>query len=215
MTIRNLTIDDFDNIKNIILKHNKIQNMPKKSIMSSVHDKDTSGVSLYDRTVPSMIQQDLSNSNSYWFGNFSSSGILLSFIKFYIWYDSNINDMCWTMKIPFKNKNIPYEYKYSQDIFPDEVIDVINHGVRFVEDKKMTIGYNIAHSAVSQTHPNHVIRMVDIIDPDLLLISKKRYMHELIETIPAGQFSTAEEYRINVSPLRFSIPFSIYRMTKL
>jgi len=214
MIIKRLTSDDSEAVVSIFLKHRKFQNMPKAATLSWIGDLDTSGLSLFDRTMMRLIPEDMRNSNCYWFGSISNDGILTAATKFKYWLDEDINEKCWTMGLTVKNIDYNHSYSYEQTKTPDDIIALTNHGITKAEEQGMRIGYSVLPCdkvsnwiKASQAIPEKYW--------DVYLPNPKRYNSEIVERIPAGGYSTVEKYRANVHLMRFSIAQMINKMTKI
>jgi hypothetical protein len=216
MTIRRLTYDDAENVVSVFLKHTKFQNMPKSVTMASIHDTEAeSEMTLFDRIMSRDLPEDMKDPDAYWFGNFNNSGILTAYVRFKFWLDDEVNENCWTMGLMCRNKDITPLYTYGQSKIPDDIIDIINYAIDIAEKQNMRIGYSLVQDAVPDTHQNAWLRIVDTVDSSRLKISKDKYKHEVVENIPAGEFSKVAKFRAHVHRTRYSIRQKIVKMTKI
>ena len=216
MTIRRLTHNDAEEVVSLLTQHSKFQNLPKSIIISSIHDKDTSGVPLIDRFMAEAIPIDLKNPDCYWFGNFSNTGVLLGYQKFKLWYDPDFKENVWSRHLMCKNPEIKHTYSYGQYRVPDCIIDIANYAVEIIEDMGMKIGYDLVPNAVSAGHRFAYIPIHESITSEKLYrLTNSRYSRQTVEEIPAGQLSTIEKFRQHISTVRFSVAQKIVMMTKI
>lgn len=205
MPIRRMTdVADIESMMNIVRQHNKFQGLSKESIFVDIGNPKWT----YDNIFKTMLENTINLDFYYHFGNFSDSGELLSFITFRFWTDTDINQECWTANSMFKNKNTPSTYSYGQKYFPDEIVDVHNHGVAYAESMGIKIGYTLSPSAI----PGHWNRIISV--PGILH-GPDRYHSELVEEIKGGTRSAHEKYRTHVARVPFSTNQQIYRYTKI
>lgn len=217
MTIRRITSEYSSDVLSIIHSTDNFQNLPKEALMASIHDPDKdSEVSLFDRFVSKAVPSDMDRQNAYWFGNFSDEDELVALIKFDFWLDPDTQKYCWTLKPPHQKIHTDYNFSYTYELVPDEIIDLVNHGVDLAESRGMITGYSILQNAVSnKDHPNYLSQIVDCVNPKSIRICYDRYLHEEVEVIKGGEFSTSEKFRLNVNTVRFSINTKIIRMTRI
>lgn len=216
MSIRRITAEYSEDVLAIMQSFGKIQNLPKGSLMASIHDPHrNSGVSLYDRIIAEAVPIDMAREDSYWFGNFSDDDELIAIIKFKFWLDPDTNQYCWTMRNQFRKVDTDYEFSYRYAIFPDEIIDLVNHGVSLAESRGMVTGYSILQNAVPPEHPNYVLRITDVVSSQDLLIGYDRYRHEVVEEIAGGKSSIHEKFRMYVNTMPISVKSKIIKMTKI
>jgi len=224
VSIRRLTHDDAELVVSTLLKHKKFQNLPKAAIMSSIHDHDTSGTLLFDRSMKTILPEDLKNPNTYCLGNFSNDDIFLGYYRFKLWTDPDTNELNWTQSLRCKNLDAPKHYfTYNiSDVMPDQFFELSNYFIDFAESLKIKTGYGLTPNAVSSVeHPNGWIVLnpdtVGIVapDPKLFRLCSSRYKTETVELIPAGEYSAIEKYRNNVHGLRFSVAQKISKYTRI
>lgn len=210
MPIRRMTdAADVETMMTIVQQHNKIQGLPKEITFLDINDPSLNYNNVIRRTIEDTIHLD----HHYHFGNFSNTGELLSFIRFKVWTDTDINQECWTAGSMFRNKNISASYTYGQDYFPDEVIDVHNHGVNFLESLGIKIGYTLSPNAI----PGRWTRITSatLNDKSVLLHGPDRYKCDLVEEIAGGTLSKHEKFIWNVCHIPLSINQCLYRFTKI
>jgi len=219
MSIRRLTHDDAELVVSTFLKHKKFQNLPKASIMSSIHDHDTSGTLLFDRFMKTILPEDLKNPNTYYLGNFSNDDIFLGYYRFKLWTDPDTNELNWTQSSKCKNLDAPkHHFTYNiSDVMPDQIFELSNYFIDFAESLKIKTGYGLTPNAVSVDHPNGWIvePREEIKDPKLFRLCSSRYKTETVELIPAGEYSAIEKYRNNVHGIRLSVAQKIMKFTRI
>ncbi len=210
MPMRRMTeAGDVETMMAIVLQHNKFQNLPKEVAFLDINNPSMN----YDNLVRQSMENNIHLSEHYHFGNFSETGELLSFIRFKVWTDTDINQMCWTAKCLFRNKNIPASYTYGQDHFPDAVIDVYNHGINFLEGLGIKIGYALSPNAI----PGSWIRIASctLNGKSVLLHGSDRYKCDLVEELAGGTLSKYDKFVQNVCPISYSTNQLLYRYTKI
>lgn len=210
MPIRRMTeAGDVETMMAIVHQHNKFQNLPKEVAFLDINNPSMN----YDNLIRQSIENTIHLDHHYHFGNFSNTGELLSFIRFKVWTDTDINQECWTAGSMFRNKNISASYTYGQDYFPDEVIDVHNHGVNFLESLGIKIGYTLSPNAI----PGRWTRITSatLNDKSVLLHGPDRYKCDLVEEIAGGTLSKHEKFIWNVCHIPLSTNQCLYRFTKI
>ena len=188
--------------------------MPKSVSMASIHDNDTSGVSLIDRVMINAIPRDMQNPDCYWYGDFDNDDVMTAFVKFKNWKNDK-QEWCWTLGLMCKNGDVSHDYTKNQRLFPDAIVDLVNHGVKAVELAGLKTGYTLVQDAVASAHRNHWLRISDMLSSADLKINSKWYKHDIVEIIPGGELSVDPYMRNNVATIRFSVAQKIVRMTKI
>lgn len=169
----------------------------------------------YNNFVAENIPTDLLKEDSYWLGYFSYEDELVATTKFKFWQNPDTKKNCWTMKGIFRKTDTDYEFSYSQDLFPDEIIDLINYGVDLAEKQGMRTGYSLIQDAVDENHRNYLKRIVDCVEPGTLRIGYDRYTHDVIEIIPPGKMSNSLIFLQNVNTVRFTVQTKIIEMNRI
>lgn len=197
----------------IVKHHNKIQGLPKEVMFVDINNPQHT----YDNVFRVVVQSTINLEQHHYYGNFSETGELLSFIRFKFWMDNDINQECWTAGVMWRNKNAPMTYTHGQRYFPDELIDVHNHAVSVAENRGIKIGYTLSPNA----RPGSWIRFPAEISgstesgQSILMHGPMRYRSELVEEIVGGKLSTHEKFVNHISNIALSTNQCIYRFTKI
>ncbi len=213
MPIRRMTEDtDVEVMMSIITQHETIQALPKETMFVIKDDPTWNSTNIFLQ----MLKETIHREDTYHLGHFSNDGKLLTFIRFKFWNDPDTNKKSWTAGAMWRNKDVVLTHSYGQKYFPDQLIDVHNHGVHLAESMGMTTGYTLSPNAV----PGRWYKLLDIsgVKPDgqpIVACGPLRYRTETVEEITGGKISQVPKFVANISNLPISTNQKIYKFTKL
>jgi hypothetical protein len=196
MTVRRLTVDDFDHIFDIYAGHTTFQGLPKTASIFKENNWDERWYNYHLKT--------FDNPNYYWFGD-AQGDLIKSLIQYETWTKNGeaVVSNGWHLT----NKEVFLPKSYGQKFWSDSIIDVCNYAVDFFEDMNINTCYATVRG--EKALPDGWVAIASIRQCRLY-----NYTSQLIEEIPPGMPPQDPDLLRHVIKFPKTISQRIYKLTK-
>lgn len=196
MTVRILTVDDFDQIYNMYISHDTFQGLPR---IASIYNEAEWNKRWYDFHLATF-----EDPRYIWFGD-DVNGVIHSYIQYETWIKNGETVVSNGWHIT--NKNVPLTKSYGQEKWSDTVIHVCNHAVDYFE----SFNINTCYATIRGTNAKQHLWIPIASIPECRLYN---YTSELVEEIPAGELPADPDILKYVTKIRKTISQSVFKLTK-